>query len=154
MKITNLKLLNFRNYENLTLNFGNHTNIIYGQNGMGKTNIVEAIYLLALTKSFRLGAEEVVIKKGKNLAKVEGIVDETTYKIIISPDGKRLKINNNNLAKTSDYAARIFVILFHHDDLKIIKDTPMTRRRLLNIDIASINNEYILYLNNYNKVLK
>ena len=62
MKILNLKLLNFRNYEKLELSFNPSKNIIIGQNGMGKTNIVEAIYVLALTKSFRGSKEEVIIK--------------------------------------------------------------------------------------------
>ena len=157
MEISNLKLLNFRNYETLNLNFSPHTNIIYGQNGMGKTNIVEAIYILALTKTFRLGHDDVVIKKGKNLAKIEGVVKDkitNTYKIIISDNGKRIKIDNNKINKFSDYITRINVIIFHPDYLKIIKDTPMTRRKLLNIEISGINKEYIIYLNNYEKILK
>ena len=157
MKITNLKLLNFRNYETLDLNFSPTINLIYGENGMGKTNIVEAIYILGLTRTFRLGSENVVIKKDKNIAKIEGhIKDNTsnTYKIIISPTGKRIKINNNKITKVSDYITKVNIILFNPDDLKIIKDTPMTRRRLLNIEISGISKEYLLYLNAYNKILK
>ncbi len=157
MEISKLKLLNFRNYETLELTFSPNTNIIYGQNGMGKTNIIEAIYILALTKTFRLGHDDVVIKKGKNLAKIEGLVKSkiwNTYKIIISPTGKRVKIDNNKITKFSDYITKINVIIFHPDDLKIIKDTPMTRRKLLNIEISNINKDYIIYLNNYEKILK
>ncbi len=157
MKINSLKLLNFRNYESLDIQFGANTNIIYGQNGMGKTNLIEAIYLLALTKTFRLGTDDVVIKKGKNIAKVEGIIEDTTlnnYKIIISDTGKRIKIDNTKITKISDYAARLFIVLFNPDDLKIIKDTPMTRRRFLNIELSSINKDYIIALNNYNHLLK
>lgn len=157
MEINSLKLLNFRNYESLEIKFSSHTNIIYGQNGMGKTNLVEAIYILGLTKTFRLGNDDVVIKKGKNIAKVEGLITDkivNNYKIIISTSGKRIKIDNNRISKLSDYITKVNIILFNPDDLKIIKDTPMTRRRLLNIEISGIDNEYISYLTNYNKILK
>ncbi len=157
MEIINLKLLNFRNYEELEINFSNKTNIIYGQNGMGKTNLIEAIYMLAVTKSFRFGADDVVIKKGKSISKIEGTIKDNIsnkYKIIINEAGKRLKIDNNKIVKTSDYIARINIILFSPDDLKIIKDTPMTRRRLLNIEISGINSAYAVLLTKYNKVLK
>ncbi len=157
MEISNLKLLNFRNYETLDLNFSSKTNIIYGNNGMGKTNIIEAIYILALSRTFRMGHDDVVIKKGKTIAKIEGLIKDNiynTYKIVISDTGKRIKINNNQITKISDYISKINVILFHPDDLKIIKDTPMTRRKLLNIEISGINKDYVIYLNNYNKILK
>ncbi len=157
MKIQSLKLLNFRNYESLDITFSNQTNIIYGENGMGKTNLVEAIYILGLTKTFRQGNENVVIKKGKNIAKIECKIKDTiisTYKIIINDTGKRIKVDNNKIAKISDYITKVNIILFNPDDLKIIKDTPMTRRRLLNIDISMINSAYLVYLNDYNKILK
>lgn len=157
MQICNLKLLNYRNYESLDIKFSNQVNLIYGKNGMGKTNLVEAIYCLALTKTFRQGAENVVIKKGKNIAKVEGLIKDkmlNNYKIILSDTGKRIKIDNNKITKISDYITKINIILFNPDDLKIIKDTPMTRRRLLNIEISGINSSYVQYLTNYNKILK
>lgn len=157
MEISSLKLLNFRNYDSLEIKFSDNTNIIYGKNGMGKTNLIEAIYMLGLTKTFRLGNENVVIKKGKNIAKIEGLIKNNiinNHKIIISDSGKRIKIDNNKIAKISDYITKVNIILFNPDDLKIIKDTPMTRRKLLNIEISSINNLYLNLLNNYNKILK
>lgn len=157
MQICSLKLINFRNYESLEIKFSNKINIIYGQNGMGKTNLVEAIYMLALTKTFRYGQDDVVIKKGKNIAKVEGLIKDNilnNYSIIVSETGKRVKIDNNKISKISDYITNINVILFSPDDLKIIKDTPSTRRKLLNIEISGINKYYLNYLNNYNKILK
>jgi len=157
MEISSLKLLNFRNYDSLEIKFANRTNIIYGKNGMGKTNLVEAIYMLGLTKTFRLGSEDVVIKKGKNIAKIEGLIKNNiinNHKIIISDSGKRIKIDNNKIAKISDYITKVNIILFNPDDLKIIKDTPMTRRKLLNIEISSINSAYLNLLTNYNKILK
>ena len=157
MRISSLKLLNFRNYESLELKFSKTTNIIYGKNGMGKTNIVEAIYMLGLTKTFRSNNDEVVIKKGKNIAKIEGLIEDkilNNYKIIMNNTGKRIKIDNNKISKISDYITKINIILFNPDDLKMIKDTPSTRRKILNIEISSISSEYLLLLTNYNKVLK
>ena len=115
MQISSLKLLNFRNYETIDLNFFSKANIIYGKNGMGKTNIIEAIYMLGLTKTFRSQNDDVVIKKGKNIAKIEGIIKDTilnNYKIIINPAGKRIKIDNNKIGKISDYITKVNIILF------------------------------------------
>lgn len=157
MWIEYLKLLNFRNYESLELTFHPSFNIIYGNNGEGKTNLVEAIYVLGLTRSFRLVNDKVLVHKKASLAKVEGNVHnryETNYKIILSKEGKKVKINNNKVLKLSDYVSKINIILFHPNDLKIIKDTPSIRRKNLNIDISQLNLNYLKCLNHYNKILK
>ena len=157
MKIHHLKLLNFRNYEKINLDFSPSCNIIYGKNGSGKTNLVEAIYVLALTKSFRGTVDKVLFMNNKDFTRIDGKVEDdgiNDYSIIINNAGKKVKINNNNIDKLSDYISKISVILFHPDDLRMIKDTPSTRRKNLNLDISQINNNYLKYLNNYNKVLK
>ena len=157
MKILNLKLTNFRNYEKLNINFHDNLNIIYGNNGMGKTNLVEAIGVLALTRSFRLVNDKNMIYKDKNISSVEGNIKkdfENNYKIIISEDGKKVKIDNTIVPKISDYISKINVVVFSPDDLKIIKDTPSTRRKTINIEISQINISYLKNLNNYNKILK
>lgn len=157
MWIKYLKLLNFRNYEGLELHFHPKINIIYGNNGMGKTNLVESIYVLGLTRSFRLVNDRVLIHKNASMAKVEGLIEnryETNYKIILSKDGKKVNINNNKVMKLSDYVSKINIILFHPNDLKIVKDTPSIRRKNLNIDISQLNLSYLKDLNAYNKLLK
>lgn len=161
MKISNLKLLNFRNYERLELNFNPVKNIIIGKNGMGKTNIVEAIYVLALTKSFRGSKDEVIIKNNCDLTRVEGTVSDkysNNYKIIVKKESKnvskKVKINNNNVDKLADYLSNINIVLFSSEDLKLIKDTPNTRRKLINIELSQFSNEYLKILTYYNKVLK
>ena len=156
MKIHRLKLLNFRTYERLDIIFGNY-NIIYGNNGEGKTNLIESIYVLALTKSFRGSVDKVLIMNNKDFTKIEGEVEDIytdSYKIIIKDNGKNVMINNNSIHKLSDYISKINVVLFNPDDLRIIKDTPNTRRKNLNLDISQINNSYLKNLNNYNKILK
>ena len=158
MKIDSLKLLNFRSYSSISFEFGPHINIIYGLNGHGKTNIVEAIYALSLTKSFRTNNDSLMIMKGKNVLKVEANItsnDETSnYQLILQNHEKKLKINDNKINKLSDYVSNMFMILFNPDDLRIIKDSPALRRKLLNIELSQLDKNYILYLNGYNKVLK
>ena len=157
MKIDNLSLMNFRNYETLNISFGD-LNIIYGLNGSGKTNIIEAIYTLALTKSFRINNDKVMIKKGKIKAKIKGNVlknsDENTFGVEISNDGKVVTINDERQDKVSDYVSRINVILFNPSDTRLIDDAPMIRRKMLNIEISQIYKEYLVILTNYQRILK
>ena len=157
MKIDSLSLMNFRNYETLNISFGD-LNIIYGLNGSGKTNIIEAIYTLALTKSFRINNDKVMIKKGKIKAKIKGNVlkngDENTFGVEISNDGKVVTINGEKQDKVSDYVSRINVILFNPSDTRLIDDAPMIRRKMLNIEISQIYKEYLVILTNYQRILK
>jgi len=157
MEITNLKLLNFRNFDNLNLNFSKNKNIIIGNNGVGKTNIIESIFILALTKSFRANDDEVLVKENSDFYKVEGTIKSdfiNNYKIVYQEKNKVVKINNDKINRLSDYISNINVILFSINDLKLIKDTPSTRRKLINLEISQLNNDYIIYLNYYNKILK
>lgn len=157
MKITNLKLYNFRNYENLSLEFSNKQNIIIGQNGTGKTNIVEAIYVLAITKSFRGSLDKVLINHKKSEMSIEGRVKDKiihNYKLNLSDDGKIVKIDNNKIAKLSNYISKINVVLFTPEDTNVIKDAPSSRRNMINIEISQMENGYLHLLNEYNKVLK
>ena len=157
MKIDSLSLMNFRNYETLNISFGN-LNIIYGLNGSGKTNIVEAIYMLALTKSFRINNDKIMIKKGKIKAKIKGNVlkknDENEFGVEISNDGKIVTINGEKQDKVSDYVSRINVILFNPSDTRLIDESPMIRRKMLNIEISQIYKEYLVVLTNYQRILK
>ena len=157
MQILNLKLLNFRNYEKLDITFNPSKNIIIGKNGMGKTNIVEAIYVLAFTKSFRGSKEDVIINYNADLTRIEGTIQDkykNDYKIIIKKNSKKVKINNTNIDKISDYLSHINIVLFNSEDLKLIKDTPGTRRKLFNLELSQFSNEYLKLLTLYNKVLK
>ena len=103
MYIEKLKLTNFRNYESLDVSFSSTLNIIYGSNGSGKSNVIEAIYLLALTKSFRITNDKYLINKGKDSTTIEGKItknnDESDYKVKISTEGKKVEIDNNKINK-------------------------------------------------------
>ncbi len=157
MKIISLKLYNFRNYESLTLDFSNKQNIIIGLNGSGKTNIIEAIYVLAITKSFRGSLDKVLIKNDKKEMSISGTVrDKMThnYKLSLSDNGKIVKIDNNRIAKLSNYISKINVVLFTPEDVNIIKGAPSLRRNMINIEISQLENGYLHLLNEYNKILK
>lgn len=157
MKIQDIKITNFRNYEKLNLEFSPKLNIIFGKNGSGKTNLVEAIYLLSLTKSFRVNNDKLLIQKDKSNTSVEGNVIsnvKTVYKIDIDNDGKKVFIDNTKVDRLSDYISKINIVLFNPDDVNIITSAPSLRRRLLNIEISQLEKEYLLLLNDYEKVLK
>ena len=125
MKFDSLKVTNFRNYDKVSLKFSPYINIIYGKNGSGKTNIVEALYVLALTRSFRTKDDINLIKKEELSTKIEGKVKinkSDNYQVIINKEGKKVKINNIQEYKISNYISNINVNIDYpeYDDVKII----------------------------------
>ncbi len=157
MKLNTLKLVNFRNYEKVNLKFSNHLNIIYGNNSEGKTNLVEAIYALSITKSFRINDDKMLIKNGCISTKIEGEVEDKStnnYEVIINKEGKKVKINNTVISKVSDYITKINIVLLEPDEQMILSSSPALRRKKMNIEISKLEKDYIIYLNNYNKTLK
>ena len=158
MKLSTIKIVNFRNYEHEKIDFNNFLNIIYGNNGEGKTNLVEAIYTLSLTKSFRTNNDKNLIKNGEVSTRIEGVIasnnTENSYEVIINKDGKKVKIDNDIQAKISDYVTNINVILLEPEEQTIFTSSPSERRKLLNIEISKLKKEYLIELNNYNKIIK
>lgn len=157
MKIKKVELTNFRNYDKLTLEFSDSINIIYGDNAQGKTNILESIYILGITKSFRYGNEIDLIKYGKNNSKITGIINNNgvikELKVFFSKDEKKVYVNDNPY-KISDYISNMYVILFHPNYLEVISGAPSIRRNLLNIQISQLYKNSIKDINEYNKILK
>ncbi len=153
-----LEFIHFRNYKKAKIQLGKDINIFIGNNGQGKTNILEAIYILAVTKSHRFGEQVYLIQKDEELAKVKGSLQKDhTYQELEVDIGKNFKktyVNQTEIRKISDYITNLNVILFTPDDLDIIKGSPQGRRNLLNIEISQINKHYIQCLNEYNKILK
>ena len=158
MIISKISLLNFRNYKKISLNLDDKMNIFIGNNAQGKTNILESIYILALTKSHRLGVENNLIRNGSNFFKINGTIkiEKIIKKLEVGlvNDKKTVRINNNELKKISDYISNLNVISFSPEDLDIIKGSPGIRRDLLNIEISQIYPGYIDKLNRFNKILK
>lgn len=158
MKIRKINLTNFRNYFNLVINFGPNMNIFVGDNAQGKTNILESIVILALTKSHRIGASPNIIMFGKNKCKLEGVIKKdkiiSKLEVEISDDIKKLRVNKTDIKKVVDYISYLNIIVFTPDDLEIIKGSPNVRRNLLNIQLSQLSKEYLKNYNEYNKLLK
>ena len=158
MQIEHLKLTNFRNYSSQEFKFNKNINIIIGSNGEGKTNILESIYVLSLTKTNRYGLEDNLIKFNEEIAKVEGIIrrDDLIQKqeIKITKKKKQIFINNKEMRRIRDYISNFCVISFTPDDLEIVKGSPNVRRNMINIDISQLHNNYISYLNEFNQIIK
>lgn len=158
MYINSIKISNFRNYENQYIKFNPHINIIYGNNAQGKTNLLESIYFLALTKSHRSLNDKSLIREGETSTKVEAdsIYNNipTKFEICIKDNKKYYRIDNNNIKSLNEYLSNLKVIIFFPEDLNLIKSSPDIRRRYLNIQITQINKEYFKYLSDYNRLLK
>lgn len=157
MILRKIKLINFRNYKKLSLNLDKKINIFIGDNAQGKTNILESIYFLALTKSYRT-VDQNLIRKEETVAKVNGeIKDKSIYRsmsVEISKDSKIVRINNNEVKKISDYITNLNVILISPEDISIIQGTPAERRNFLNIELSQLSRNYIKKYNEFNKLLK
>lgn len=158
MFIKELKIVNFRNYKTLDIKLSNHINIIYGNNAQGKTNILESIYVLGITKSHRSFTLEDLIMNGESQAKISGNVEkngiESLYEINLNTTKKKYKIDSDEIKKTSDYISNMNIIIFYPEDLEIIKGSPDIRRRYLNLELSQLYNNYYRVLNDYNKLLK
>ena len=133
-------------------------NIFVGDNAQGKTNILESIVILALTKSHRLGVNPNIVMFNKKRTKIKGTIKKdkiiNKLEVQISDDDKKLLINNNKIKKIVDYISNLNVIVFSPDDLDIIKGSPNIRRNLLNIQLSQISKVYLNTYNEYNKILK
>ena len=158
MRIKSLKLLNFRNYKELNLDFSEGINIFIGENGVGKTNILEAIYVLSLTKSNRYGTNLDLINHQEESTSLIGEVDYLDYlkryQVDISKNSKKVYINNQEIKRITDYISNFCVTTFMPSDIDIIKGSPSTRKNLLNIQIGELYNNYLKYVNEYNSLLK
>ena len=158
MIIKSIKLTNFRNYVHLNLKFNDKMNIFIGKNAQGKTNILESICVLALTKTYKNGVEPNLITFNKKKALIKGkIRDDKLIKdleISIEEGKKNYKINNNEIRKLSEYISNLNIIVFTPEDLEIIKGSPSVRRNLINMELSQILHSYINTYNEYNKILK
>lgn len=149
---------NYRNYDELILDFNDNLNIIIGDNAQGKTNLLESIYVLAVTKSFLSINDKNLIMFDSRYSLVKGSLNNNTsfdeLEVLISEAGKIVKINKKEIKKLSDYISKLNVIIFSSDSIRIFKDSPMSRRKYFNIQISQINKIYLSNLSNYNLLLR
>lgn len=158
MFIKSLELKNYRNYEQLSMNFAGGTNLLYGDNAQGKTNIVEAIYLAATTKSHRGSKDREIIQFHHDEAhiRIHYEKQDIMHQLDMHLKKNRVKgvaIDRIPIRKSSDLLGQIPVIFFSPEDLKIIKNGPSERRKFLDIELSQLERLYLYHLTKYNKVL-
>lgn len=157
MYINKIKLTNFRNYDEQEVNLGKNINIFYGDNAQGKTNIIEAIFLCSIGKSFRTNKESELIKFNKDISSIyiEYEKSDRDGKIKIDLNNKKsIYTNGIKIKKLSELLGNINTVIFTPDDINILRDGPQKRRRFLDIMIGQLRPNYIHILNMYNKTLE
>lgn len=159
MYLEELQLRNFRNYDSLKIKLNPHINIFYGNNAQGKTNLLESIYVLGLTKSHLLNLDNNLVKDNENACKIKGNVKNLKLKkkleVELHENTKILKIDNIEVKKITEYInSSLNVIIFYPEDLEIIKGTPNNRRNFINLELSQLSDNYLKILNEYNKLLK
>ena len=158
MKLTNLQLQNFRNYESVQLEFTDGVHVFIGENAQGKTNLMESIYALAMTKSHRTTNDKELIGWNKEFATIKGTVEKTTTKtnleLQFSKKGKIAKVNYLEQKRLSSYLGNLNVILFAPENLTLVKGSPQNRRKFVDMELGQMSSLYLYDLVEYNRVLK
>lgn len=158
MWIRELKVSNFRCFEHAKVKFNNKINIIYGNNASGKTSLIEAICCLGITKSFRCVDQKEIINENSDYSVAEGLVvrNDSSEKILFSltDAGKKIKLNNYQYKKVSDFLGYFNVVWFSALDFLFMKGSSKERRKLVDLIICQISKDYIEMSNNYKKLLK
>ncbi len=157
MWINKIKVNNFRNYDNEEIELNKNINIFYGENAQGKTNIIEAIFLSSMGKSFRAKKDKEMIKLSENRAMIEILFNKKDRdgKIKIELQNKKnVYLNGIKLKKLSELLGNINIVIFTPDDINILKGGPQNRRRFLDIMISQLKPNYMYNLNLYLKTLE
>ena len=158
MWLDSLSIKHFRNYEYTEVTFNPKLNVFLGQNAQGKTNILEAIYFLALTRSHRTHTDKNLVQFEQDNLSVSGVLHKKSGKIPLEinlgPKGRVTKVNHLKQSKLSDYVGNLNVVLFAPEDLQLIKGAPAVRRKFIDMELGQIKPIYLSDLTNYNHVLK
>ena len=158
MQVRSVELKNYRNYGSLQLDLSPGTNLFYGDNAQGKTNLLEAIYACATTSSHRSSKDREIIAFGEEEAHVRlfvekrGVTTRLDYHISKSR-GKEAAVGGVPLAKVSELLGQLHVVFFSPEDLKIIKSSPVERRTFLNVELCQLSPLYTRLLIDYKKTL-
>lgn len=158
MILSNLKLINFRNYDNLDLTFSKGLNFIVGENASGKTNLVESIFYLSLARSFKTHNDLEAIKVNSSEALIKGRIYSNdifnNLSIKITSKGKIIYLNDKKINKLSELTKYLNVLLFVPSDTNLMKNSPKERRFFLNLNLSKMSLSYQNALINYEKLLK
>lgn len=158
MIIKSIELSNFRNYESLDLDFDYGTNILYGNNAQGKTNILEAVSVSGTTRSHKGSKDKEMIRFGEEEAHIKTVVNkkDMDYQIdvhIKKNKTKGIAVNKVPLKKASELFGILNIVFFSPEDLNIIKNGPSERRRFLDSELCQLDKIYLSDLAKYNKIL-
>jgi DNA replication and repair protein RecF len=161
MLLENLHLDNFKNYGNCSFSFSPKLNFIFGENGNGKTNILEAISLLCYSKSFLLNSEADCVKYGENFFSVTGdfknsieIHQSVKFRYVKEENDKELFFGNEKVSRLSEFIGSFPLVVLSPQDLKLTTGTPHDRRRNFDLLISQISRVYLDDLRNYNRVIR
>ena len=157
MRIKNLNLVNFRNYEKENFSFGDSLNVLFGKNGQGKTNCAEAVFYLCTGASLRIRHDKQLIKIGSDCAKISAEVENrygaVHIEAIIYEDKREIRINGSKISKNADLMGHINSVFFSPGELRLIQDGPDERRRFMNMSISQTSPAYYTALLRYNRIL-
>ena len=158
MIIQSLELENFRNYGTLSVHFDSRTNILYGDNAQGKTNILEAVYLSATTKSHKGSKDKDLINFASEEAHIRTYVTKDGLENRVDMHlrknkSKGIAINGQKIKKAADLLGLLNVVFFSPEDLSIIKNGPSERRRFVDMELCQLDSVYLHNLNHYNKIV-
>ncbi|MBI4036194.1 DNA replication and repair protein RecF [Candidatus Daviesbacteria bacterium] len=159
MFLKKLNLTNFRNYSNLEFTFDSRPTILIGDNAVGKSNLLEAVYLLSTTKSLRADIEEELIKRNEEFARVEGVLENNTQlMVIINRPTKEVsfkkKVLVNGIARrVVDFIGNLPAVIFYPSDINMVTGSPSLRRWHLDLSLAQIDSAYKKALTIYEQFL-
>ena len=158
MKIDSIEVGNFRNYDSARLDFHEHTNILYGDNAQGKTNILESVFVAGTTKSHKGSNDKELIKIGCGEAHIRMFITKrgVSHRIdmhLRKNKAKGIAIDGIPIRRSSELLGMVNIIFFSPEDLKIVKNGPSERRRFVNLELSQLDNVYLYDLGEYNKVL-
>ena len=158
MIIKSLELANFRNYDFLDIHFSNGTNILYGDNAQGKTNILEAIFLSSTTKSHKGTKDKDIISFDQEESHIRTILEKDGIENKIDmhlrkSKSKGIAINGQKIKKASELLGLLNVVFFSPEDLGIVKNGPAERRRFVDMELCQLDSFYLYNLNHYNKIV-
>lgn len=159
MIIRSLELKNFRNYADLGITFDTGTNILYGDNAQGKTNVLESLYVSGTTKSHRGSRDREMIRFDTEAAHIRTVVEKNgaAHKIDIhlkKNSAKGIAVNGVPIRKAGELFGLLNLVVFSPEDLNIIKDGPTQRRRFLDMELSQLDRIYLHNLTKYHKVLQ
>ena len=158
MYIESIELKNFRNYQDLQLDFDKGTNIFYGDNAQGKTNILESVYICGTTKSHKGSKDKEIIRFGEEESHIRMMVkkDELSYKIdmhLRKNKAKGVAINGLPIKKARELFGIVNLVFFSPEDLNIIKNGPGERRRFMDLELCQLDQIYLTDLAGYNHII-